>query len=312
MKKKNENEVKLLFSKNGCELLDKYTSYRAQMRYKCKCGNIGHISLDKFQRRLNRNEGCWYCNRHQWTKEEDDIIRQYYGKETREVILSKLPGVTYTMLKNRANHLNLLGNRSLVQKKAKRKYQFDLKFFDKMDEVKSYWAGFILANSSICNDTKNISLKFRKEDQKHVEKFQDSILHTGLAVEKKKIFVLNFFSADQWLENLNLDIIKNLNDKNSLSFIVGYLDGDVNFRSKGILDDSSIRIIGNEELLIWIKNLFDKMCPSLKKKYCDIKQDKKERFYYLIAGSRAKYLIKKMLSLNIPKLNRKWDCYLNY
>lgn len=325
MKKLDKFEVSNIFVSAGCEMLGEYVGYSIPIKYKCKCGSVGFISLDKFKQRLKREEGCWYCNRHKWTKEEDQILISLYGKESRSVILEKLPGISYQELKTRTETLKLKGDRVISLSKARkgkfRKYTYNLDFFENIKEEVSYWAGFIAATGCIGKD--RVTIRLCEEDQYHLEKLQDAVLHTGLILKEisknKPQVILGFYGACKWISDLenNYSIIAKksltppvkLNENNALSYIVGYLDRTGYLSSKGESTGVKIQFVGTKEVLCWIKKWFDFLCPAMNKRYAEVRQRGKH-FQYFVSGARAKYLIKKMLSIKLPRLERKWEEYL--
>lgn len=325
MKKLSKEEVKDLFSDNGCELLGDYIGCGISMTYRCKCGTVSSISLDKFRRRLLRKEGCWNCNRHEWTSEEDEILRSLYGVESRNQILNKLPGIDLVMLKSRAHKLGLKGNRNVVLKKARkgrgRKYSFDFDYFDSIDIIRSYWAGFIASNGCVNHERKCISIGLSEKDIDHLTAFQDAVLHTGViyrVVSKngESQASVCFYGADKWLVGLEKNYCifatnppVHLDETNALAYIVGCIDGDGYISNKIDSNDFHIQITGAESILLWIKEIFDKLCPAINKRYAEVFKTKKGCFAYNVSGRRAKYLIKRMMEFPLPRLKRKWEIY---
>jgi hypothetical protein len=324
MKKLSESDVALFFAKFGCELLGQYEGCGIPVKYKCSCGRIGDISLDKFKRRIKRKEGCFYCNKHEWTSEEDNLLREMYGKQPRVVISEKLC-VSYSAIKSRAAFLKLSGNRLLVTSKARRgkgtKYSHDIHFFDKKTNISLYWAGFIAAGGCIHKKKNSVSIKLKEIDLSHLEKFQDVVCHTGvihrLIKDKKVLFTIH--GANQWIDNLKkyYNIIEkkslilqppnDLNDQEALAYIVGYIDGDSCLFNKGALKCSFIQVGGTEQMLLWIKDFFDKWCPPFYGRHANVnKRNRSNIFTYSIRGVRAKHLLEKLLSLDLPRLERKW------
>lgn len=55
--KYTQEEVKTIFAKGGCNLLDIYVSNRKKLNYQCSCGNTAKISLGKFL----ENQRCVQC-----------------------------------------------------------------------------------------------------------------------------------------------------------------------------------------------------------------------------------------------------------
>lgn len=299
LKKLSQEDVTLIFELHGCKLLGEYLGSGIPVNYQCKCGKTAEISLDKFKRRIARKEGCFYCSNHEWTQEEDIVLREMYGKEPRSVIAKKL-GVTLASIKSRAAVLGLKGNRSLVARKTKKgKYSHDVEFFDKRNSVSLYWAGFIAANGSIVRDKNTVTV--RSKNLGHIEKFQDIACHTGVIHKLDKHILFTVHGAHQWIDRLeNIDIC-NMKEREALAYIAGYLDGDI-----CIVSGESIQILGSEQMLLWIKSWFDKWCPPFYGRVANVNKKSSKKFSYSIKGVRAKYLAEKLLEIDVPRLSSKW------
>ena len=87
-----------------------------------------------------------------------------------------------------------------------------------------------------------------------------------------------------------------------MAYIVGYIDGD------GCIshDKSRIQLIGTKSVLEWIKSWFDCWCLPSGKRKCAVVTNRGKYYLYGVSGYRAKYLISKMLALDVPMLERKW------
>lgn len=295
LKKLSQSDVSLIFETYGCKLLGEYLGSSEPVSYECKCGRVGDISLDKFKRRVRRQEGCFYCNNYEWSLSQDDLLRQMYGKEPRKVIMERL-GVSYSSIKSRASFLGLSGNRSLVigkAKKGKGKYTHDVEFFDKRNNISLYWAGFIAASGSIIRDKSTVTV--RSKDLSHVEKFQDVACHTGVIHKLGKHVVFTVHGADQWIDKLGKFNVHDLKELEALAYIVGYIDGN------GLISNESIQILGSEQILLWIKSWFDKWCPPFYGRVANVNKKSSKKFSYSIKGVRAKYLIEKILEIDVPR-----------
>jgi len=328
MKKLTQEEVFSIFEDYGCRLISSYASCSVPLEYQCKCGRLGNISLDKFKRRIKRKEGCKYCLHHEWTKEQDEILRNMYGKEPRSIISKALGGITLASIKSRAQYLDLQGDCSVVNIKARkgkgRKYSFNEDFFSKKSLISCYWAGYLAAVGNISPQKNTVYIKLNQQDKKHLQQFQDDSCHTGLIHElDEKIILLQFHSAEKWIKDLsknfsitakkhlNLKPPIDLSEKEALSYIIGYFDGNGDLNDNKQKYDYGMQIKGNQFILLWIKSWFDIWYPPLNKKILDIKKYKKSLFKYFLLGVRAKYIIEKLMSINLPRLSRKWDQYKN-
>lgn len=318
MKMLSNEEVSLLFKDNGCILLGEYKKCSLPISYQCSCGNIDKISLDKFKRRLKRDKGCRYCGTKKWHLWQDDILRLSYGKLSRKEIMSHLPGFSYNSIKNRASVLGLQGNRPLVLSIARRgkgkKYQLDETFFDEVDLIQSYWAGFIATYGCISYKKNRLSIRLHEKDAEHLEKFKTAVGYTGptYKITAKGIsgpqVLLQCHSTHRWLDNLrklyNITHEKltlqppNLDEKNAMAYIIGYIDG------KGCISKKAIQLIGTKEVLTWIKDWFD--CWAFSKRRMAKSRQFKTYYTYSVGGKRAMSLLLTMLSVTVPRLERKW------
>lgn len=310
-------EVKKTFEDSGYQLLDEYNKSNISMSYICKCGERGLITLDEFRRRLKNDVGCKKCNGDNlWSEEEDKYLKSLYGKVPRQEILDCLLGKSYSDLKNRAYKLGLQGNRSFVQSQARRgkgrKHQIDFNFFDIIDCVRSYWAGFIAMNGNINEDRKRLMIGVDKKDLIYLEAFKKSVGYTGEASCFGCQFSIQFYGVEKWLEKLSenycltprkhltLQPPVQLDEENSLSFIIGYIDGKSCFISTG--KDFSIHLTGTNDMMCWIKTWFDIWSPSIQRRCASVILDKKGHYRYTVSGKRADYLIRKMNNTFVPEL----------
>lgn len=324
MKKLSQEDVKLLFLQHGCELLGEYEGSRKPVFYRCFCGRNGQISLDKFRRRIRRGEGCIGCNSFVWDDEKDKILKECYGNKSRKEICLLIPGVTFGSLKARAKKLKLSGNKSLSMANAhnfiKTKYSVYKDFFSHKKLISSYWAGFISSRAIISVKKHTISFSLPIEFRSTLEKFQDISCHTGSIKELRNKVVLYFYGVKKWLDDLkgNFGLFSNekepfsasflVKEKYILAFIVGCIDG--NGKISKFLNDYKIEIFGKSNLLTWIKLNFDKLIPPLGGEYASMCSYKRNIFSYSIRSVRAKFLIKRLLSVDVPRRSDIWNKFL--
>jgi len=87
-------EIKLIFKKRGCTLLEKeYINTRSKLKYKCHCNKVSYITLTSFTRERESNY-CMYCtpNRKLNYKEVRSIFKKQGCKLlSREYINSATP-----------------------------------------------------------------------------------------------------------------------------------------------------------------------------------------------------------------------------
>lgn len=325
MRNLSHTEVAEFFANFGCVLLSEYKKCDIPVDYICRCGRKGQITIDKFRRRVKSNDGkCRYCSVKNWTTQEDNVLIQHYGISPRQLILDLLPGVSYVEIKNRAYKLNLTGNRSLVLRKARvgkgRKYKYDEDFFDDVNLISSYWAGFIAAEGNINDVRHRIAIKLGDKDRKHLENFVTTVGYTGTIYQiaakgrSKPQVLLHINGASRWVsslrdnycvtarKSLTLQPPIDLEEQNSIAFIIGYIDG----RGCISVDGDSLQLVGTNDLLCWIKMWFDRWCPSMQRRMAVVRPSGMH-FRYSISGKRSAYLLNKMNLVDVPKLKRKWE-----
>jgi len=316
MKNLSQEVIFNLFKDAGCQLLSEYKKCNIPLIYICKCGKKGEITLDKFRKRIKRGGGCAFCGKKEWTKNQDECLKNLYGKVPRKLILESIPGMTYSDIKNRANNLGLKGNRRLVSKQInkKRKYHINDSYFNVIRSEASYWAGF-MASSGIINYNKNqISINVFQEDLVHLELFKKTIDYNGKIYDFNGKLSLQIHGVGDWiflLENnyqittrkhLHLKPPFDLDELNSMSYIIGYIDGCCEIS----LDNDSMKMFGTIDVLSWIKNWFDYWCPCVQRRYAVIRMDRNDRYFYCLSGKRANYILNKMINNDLPFLERKW------
>lgn len=318
MKKLTTDQVRLIFFSFDCELLSEYTRCDLPVSYRCKCGEEGMISLDKLRK---RKSGCKFCRTRKWSELEDECLRLNYGKMPRKKLLELLPGVSLQDIKSRAFGLGLKGDVSFVQKQARvgkgRKYDIDFSFFDIIDSVRCYWAGFIAAIGDLNDDRSRLALRVNKIDLCHLERFREVVGYTGKLHELDNQVLLQCHGVSGWLDNLNRNYFLTprksstlqppieLDEDNSLAYIVGYIDGKGEIK---ISDDGLVlELYGTQDMLCWIKVWFDRLCPSVSRRYAVVRPCRSGVLYkYFVTGFRAGYLLRRLNSLEIPRLERKW------
>lgn len=315
MRKLNQKDVSNLFESHGCELIGEYLGSGIPVKYRCKCGVESSISLDKFRRRLKREEGCENCNVFVWNEVYDQILKDLYGKESRKKILELIPNVSYGSVKARAKKLGLSGNKSLSMSKAhrliKRKYSIYEDFFAKKSLNSCYWAGVL--SSGVFNSLKNsVSISVSSDRRGLLERLQDESCHTGI-IDDSVVgrASLRFYGVAKWI----LDIQKNYGsissnpllkkEKEMVAFVVGYLDARGSI--KNFLRDYRVEFIGKKPLLVCFKGFFDKWVPPLGGEYASIGTGKRGLYNLAVWSVRAKFLIKKLWSVDVARLASAWE-----
>lgn len=261
-----------------------------------------------------------------WTKEEDDFLLENYGKLTIREILKTLTKRTYISISSRANKkFGLKTNRHEIFQLRKRKNSFNEDFFENINILNSYWAGFIAADGWVRKN--QIGIKLSKKDKNHLLKLKKELNFSGklkdLTIKKNnknyKYSTLYFFSRKTTNDiKFNFNIIPNkslilepptlINNDCKLAFICGLLDGDgsiIIYKKKHI----SIKFLGTEKMLKWVKNVL--------LNYIDIKDNSlsKNANIYSFSFSKKENVIEfydLIKKYNLPLLQRKWKKLKNF
>jgi len=257
-----------------------------------------------------------------WNLEDEEKLRELYPSKNRSEI-AEILGKTPSAITNHAHILGL--------KKGLKKYQHNENYFDEPDVGNCYWAGVLAADGwvrKVRDNSYYLFLAFKSDDVKHIQKFADDIKYTGnVKIRKGKYFhtgedkytaIVEICSATRVVEALqrNFNIVRkkslilqppNLSDVNhKLAFIKGYLDGDGCIRfDKGRLE---VSFTGTFDVLNWIQSVFDEIVPPAGKMRAKARRRKTRKVSdYKITGARAFAILQKIMILDIPGLERKWE-----
>lgn len=247
-----------------------------------------------------------------WSEDEKTILVKNYGKISYQQIETLLPGRTWFQIRNQANYLGLTGNSNLG-----RKYSANTHFFSVPSVLNCYWAGFIAADGCIQN--KKLSIGLSVLDENHVHKFIEDVAYTGNPYYKGSTVTVTISCkqiVDDLLRNFNITERKsltlkppNINDEVLIaSYIAGLIDGDGSISSKRE-NNVCITLYGTSFILEWVKTYFDKWTTKTNYKNSEVRlvKDSRHLSYYHICSSRAVQISQRLLSLDIPRLSRKWD-----
>ncbi|HEC66284.1 MAG TPA: hypothetical protein ENI23_13425 [bacterium] len=264
-----------------------------------------------------------------WRSDEDKIIAENYGKLSSYEIASLLPKRTQSAVRGRIDKLSLDGNAYSVVSKCNRKFYWDFDFFKVPNPINSYWAGFLAADGSIGNKVvRRIRLAISSKDKGHLERFCRDLNFSGTIKEYKnsKSGYSTTFSCvevcltgtDDTIFHLkhNFGVVPrktfilkppaNLNEENSLAYIIGYLDGD-GFISLGGEGRGQIGFLGTLEVLSWIKGIMDVVAPSKRRGSLALIHPVKTIFEYKISGTRVSRFGIYSAHLQVSRLRRKWE-----
>lgn len=271
-----------------------------------------------------------------WTEEEDSIIKEkYLTSENIRDFESLLPGRNYNAIKGRAN---LLGLKRYI------KATMDENFFDSPNEINCSIAGFLAADGCIADEKyyRRIIIHISQKDLEYLENIKKLTKFTGniyLNNYKQNIdFIKNgkhyfseaeskfckiIFYCEKWANDLkkywNLGPRKthillppNLHDlRLKIAYISGLIDGDgwitksINTKDGNDID-FIIGIMGTKELMKWIMETYKFTVPNSEIK--TIKETDSQNIGALnYINADVYWLGKIFLSLNIPRLERKWS-----
>jgi hypothetical protein len=253
-----------------------------------------------------------------WTKEEDEIIINEFIKRTPHIDVQKLlPHRGLMAVKHRARNLGL-----------NRHYSVNDSFFASPNIINSYVAGFIASDGNITTSKGKKSSKktymirwgLSKKDTPHLDLICNIVDFTGHPLLSKTRPEVNLtIYSKKWVQDLEINfnivpaktlILKppiNLDFNCSLAFIIGYIDGDgsILFRKD---NRPALSVTGTEDLLIWIRSIFNTLAPPIKYSIGAVSKIKHANaYYYGLSGRRVKDIVKILFDLPTPKLERKWN-----
>jgi hypothetical protein len=266
-----------------------------------------------------------------WTPEEDAVIREFYPTTNARDVAAKLPGRNLNAVKARANLLGII--KRVV-------YEKDEKFFETPNITNCAVAGFIAADGNLREDDKRMTIRISTKDLEFLKslvgliKFNGPILfqtvHRKEYVSKNSGKTINAgiaemcritVTCDQWYHDLgrhwNITPRKtatlmppNLTDNRlKLALISGEICGDgwicKTVSSSGHLT-FGVGVTGTKELLEWIRDVFNVLIPNMDTRQLSDNKSPNCRDYCLW-GATFYWLAKLFLSLDIPRLNRKWE-----
>lgn len=267
-----------------------------------------------------------------WTKEEDEVLIQYYAKGTVK-IREILPRRTKCAIVYRAKILGLTSEFKFGQQV----YFHNKSFWSIPNETNCYWAGVIGCDGhlSIRNNYYALNYQVCKKDEDMMRNFVKDIEFTG-NIFKSKTYMEKY---DRWYpcvgvwigcaNNLFRDLDNNFNineNKSKLQygpplsgnlmwrFINGILDGDGCLSATHYLKENSWRVTlkvdnSNSVILDWLKSVLDAYFPiKTKRKLSLVRKRKNANAYiYAISGYRAVQIFNFLNSIEGFKLKRKWE-----
>jgi len=234
-----------------------------------------------------------------------------------------------------------IGQSYPYQMYRKRKYTQDEDFFDTPNILNSFIAGFIAADGNVrrksgSSNNSTLSINISKKDIdylrniKMITKASSPItFRSRLTCCGNEIDLIDWHVySRKWLNDLesNFGIVENkrrnsiapikLVGENRLAFIIGYIDGDGCItvlkykygKNKDLVYKSlRIGIAGQEPMLLWIKDVFDEICPPTNKISNVLKHTASNSYAYILAGERARRIYEILEPIKLPKMDRKWS-----
>lgn len=209
--------------------------------------------------------------------------------------------------------------------RRKRMYKIDDNYFSNINEVNSYYAGFIAADGNINKDCTNLTIILAKKDEIVLEKFIKNlksdyhIRHyssngfptSNLVITSRQI-CSNLKEYFNIIPNKSLIYVPPMLKQPYLDcFIIGLIDGDgtIGFSSRKICKDSLyITLVGTKDSCELVKNRFEEILGKTTASLHQVVKNKNS-YTYRISDRNARivflYFYEKYNYL--PTLNRKWS-----
>jgi len=212
------------------------------------------------------------------------------------------------------------------------KYTPNEHYFDELTLENCYYGGFIAADGCIYPRYKQLSFELQIRDYTQLLRFASLTEFGGKVYLKERPnrgwSAQMYVVCERWVEQLrhHFNIVPkkslilqppNLQDVNQiLAYSIGYVDGDgtVGKYTNNLQNrtDWFVGASGTYELLSFIKCAFDDLVPPVGKPASVLGmrrggQLQAYRFIYQIRGKRAEHILSKLVSIDCPHLDRKWN-----
>lgn len=273
-----------------------------------------------------------------WTDEELAVLKEHWLKpDGVKIVQELLPHRHYNSIK--ATALNR-GLKRWIQ------YTKDEGFFDTLNDTSNVIAGFVAADGCISEERRSFVITISAKDKDYLEKIRCHVKHSGELIEgsrpaghiivsrgkeyvQKETHHVTLLVSDcaRWIESLqktwNITPRKShtlqppnlTNLRHILCYQSGLIDGDgwvclnkkIDSKHGKILE---ISVMGTQELMTWVKKTFDYITPG--EDEAQVKTNTSNNYTYSVKGMRAYVMAKVFLSLDILRLDRKWDLARNY
>ncbi|KAF2425604.1 homing endonuclease associated repeat-containing protein [Bacillus subtilis] len=193
-----------------------------------------------------------------WSEEEITILEQEYSHNPK--IKELLPGREYSAIVKKANFLGL---------KMKRGYFLvNSHFFEELDEISAYIAGFIAADGYVCEQEHFLEITLAIKDRDHLRNIAnhfDSDLRVIITKNRCRMKIVNHKIVDDLVKlgivqrkSLVLKYPRNFPKNLHRHFIRGFIDGDGSINPKR--QKGRLSILGTEDFLLIIRSLFFQNC----------------------------------------------------
>lgn len=211
-------------------------------------------------------------------EQEKELARRYLSGESARAIGHSL-GTDKTVV---IAALKRTGTPQRTPSERNRLYKLDGNIFDKIDmPEKSYWWGFLYADASI--HKRSLNLKLQRRDESHIFKFKEFLkskhpVHQAITtIDNTEYLFSGLYVTDghmiDRLKELGVishrpyfrTVVSNLPSRFIPHWIRGYFDGDgyiAPLKNKKGKKQGSIKLLGQIELLEWIRNIFHIYCGT--------------------------------------------------
>ena len=124
------------------------------------------------------------ATRKAWSKEEDRIVKDNYGKITYKEMGELLPGRTASSIQTRVSRLGFERDPNKIRRKQ-RKYSINLNYFKTPTVDNCYVAGFLAADGAIKEDQHSVRLILHPKDCHILEEIKGMVGFSGPIAEYK-------------------------------------------------------------------------------------------------------------------------------
>ncbi len=268
-----------------------------------------------------------------WSPVEVALLREKFSscKSIKEVT-PFLPGRTYNAIRAYAQEIGV---------KMKKLPTYDKAAFSTPTEVNCSIAGFLAADGYV-SEKGRLTVNLSSKDRSHLETIVRFMAYTGRIYDYSRAYNLtvkkygkeSLYSGTQKTSTIQIqcpeacaDLFRHWNITTRKSktlcpphltdlrliaaFLSGFIDGDGWIvedasDSRCSMPQYSIALIGTRAMLEWTKSIFDACVPNASN--AQLQDTESEDIYdYKVTGTKAYWLAKIFLSLDIPRLDRKWD-----